>query len=145
LRQTIIMQALSDVAVKDVMTQKVIAISPEKTVFEAEAEYFRVYMHGGFPVVTEDKIVGIVTVGDTKKVPEQEKNIKTVAEIMTSRERLIFVKPHESVADAFLKFSKNEIGRLPVLSEEKVVGIVTRSDVFRTVRFRTQQEVGVGS
>jgi len=139
LRQTIIMQALSDVVVKDVMTKEVIAISPEITIVEAEKEYFSVYRHGGFPVVSGDKIVGMITVGDVKKVSELDKNVKTVGEIMTPRSKLIFVKSHESIADAFLKFSQNNIGRLPVLMDEKVVGIVTRSDVFRTVRLKTQQ------
>jgi CBS domain-containing protein len=59
---------------------------------------------------------------------------------MTPRSKLVFLRPNESATDAFVKFSKNEIGRLPVIENEKVVGIITRSDLLRIVRTRTRLE-----
>ncbi len=141
LRQTIVMQALSDVNVRDIMTKDVIAIPPEKTLSEAVTEYFGTYKHGGFPVVQEDRIVGIITIDDLKKVAEQDRLYRRVEEIMTPRKKLIFLKPDESAVDAFIKFSRNDIGRLPVLEEERLVGIVTRSDVFRVIRIKAQGEI----
>jgi CBS domain-containing protein len=42
-----------------------------------------------------------------------------VEEVMTPREKLVFVKPHETAVDAFYKFSRSDVGRLPVLEEDK--------------------------
>jgi Zn-dependent protease/CBS domain-containing protein len=141
LKQTIIMQALSNVDVKDVMTKEVVVIPPEKTLRDTENEYFSVYKHGGFPVVKDGDVVGIITISDVKKVTEQDRSVKMVEEVMTPREKLVFVKPHETAVDAFYKFSRSDVGRLPVLEDDKVVGIVTRSDIFRIIKIRTQEEI----
>jgi Zn-dependent protease/predicted transcriptional regulator len=139
LKQTIITQALSDVVIKDIMTKEVVTISPQITLTDATNEYFSVYKHGGFPVVQENNFVGIFTITDLKKVKssEQDRSQKTVQEVMTPRNKLVFLKPNESAADAFLKFSKHGVGRLPVLEEDKLVGIISRSDIFRIIKIRT--------
>lgn len=140
LRQTMITQALSDINVKEIMSKNVVTVPDEKTISEVVAEYFDVNKHGGYPVIQDDKIVGIITVEDIRKVPKEERSAKKVSEIMTPRSKLVFLRPNESATDAFVKFSKNEIGRLPVIENEKVVGIITRSDLLRIVRTRTRLE-----
>ncbi|RPJ64560.1 MAG: CBS domain-containing protein [Alphaproteobacteria bacterium] len=139
LKQTIIMQAISDLDVGQIMTKTVITVPPEKTISEAENEFFNIQKHGGFPVVKDNQIVGIITRDDLKSIQDYDKQKRRVEDIMTPRSKLIFLRPNESVADAFMKFSKNNIGRMPVLEEETVVGIVTRSDVIRAVQVKTQE------
>jgi Zn-dependent protease/predicted transcriptional regulator len=141
LKQTIINNALSNVDVKDIMTKEVVTISPEKTLSDATTDYFNVYKHGGFPVVQNNEVVGIFTISDLKNISENERFTKTVGDVMTPKNKLIFLKSNESGADAFMKFSKNEIGRLPVLEDNTLIGIVSRSDVFRIVRIKTDQKV----
>ncbi len=142
LKQTIIMQAISDLKVNEIMTTLVSSIPAGKTVQEAETEFFDAAKHGGFPVIDGEKIVGIVTRTDLKTVADPEKGTRRIEEIMTPRSKLVSVKPQESVADAFMKLSKYDIGRLPVVENEAVVGIITRSDVIRAVKVRARAEGG---
>ena len=53
---------------------------------------------------------------------------RPVAEIMTPY--LISCSPWTSLAEAHELMAKNHIRRLPVLSEERLVGIITREDVL---------------
>ncbi|MEJ2241463.1 MAG: CBS domain-containing protein [Candidatus Bathyarchaeota archaeon] len=57
---------------------------------------------------------------------------------MTTKDRVIFVSPDESSVEALVKLSKNNIGRLPVLDQNKLVGILTRSDIMKVIRTRTE-------
>lgn len=140
LKQTIITQALTDIDVNEIMSKNVVTVPAEKTVTQAVEEYFDVNKHGGYPVTQDDQIAGIITIEDIRKISKEERATKKVADIMTPRSKLVFLRPNESATDAFLKFSKNEVGRLPVIENEKVIGIITRSDLFRIIRTRTQLE-----
>jgi CBS domain-containing protein len=45
--------------------------------------------------------------------------------------RVITIEPGKSPSDASGLMIKHDIGRLPVIEDGKIIGIVTRSDVMR--------------
>jgi CBS domain-containing protein len=53
-------------------------------------------------------------------------------------EKLLSASPDESAADAFMKMSKRDVGRLPVQKNGKLVGIVTRGDIIHAIRIETK-------
>ncbi|MEM3438005.1 MAG: CBS domain-containing protein, partial [Nitrososphaerales archaeon] len=138
LNQTIISQALSDVKISDIMTKEVHVISPNEFIFDAVEKYFYKYKHGGFPVVEDGNLLGMITIQDIRKSNKERWKELQVKDIMTSSEKLIKSQPEEPVASAFLKLSKYNIGRLPVVKDGKLVGIITRSDIMRTIRIKTE-------
>jgi Zn-dependent protease/CBS domain-containing protein len=140
LKQTIVSQALSDVNVNEIMNSQVITISSDTTITDALDQYFAKYTHGGFPVVKNEKAEGIITFSDAKKVDEEKRQSTLVSTVMTPKEKLISVSPDEPAIEAMLKLSNNDVGRLPVLKGEEVVGIVTRSDLMKAIRTRTDVE-----
>lgn len=138
LRQTIVSQALSEVSVEDIMNPHVVAVTPESSLEELVEDYFYRYKHGGFPVVRGEKILGIVTVDDVRKIPKEKRVEVRTKDVMTPADRLVFVTPDEPAVDALIKLSKHNVGRLPVLKGERLVGILTRSDVIKSIRARTE-------
>ena len=140
LKQTLISQALSDVKVKEIMNSQVVTISSTTTISDAFEQYFANYTHGGFPVTKNEKIDGIITFGDLKNITKEKMQSTLVSDVMTPREKLIWVSPDEPAVEAILKLSKNNIGRLPVLKEDKLVGIITRSDLMKAIRPRIRGE-----
>jgi Zn-dependent protease/CBS domain-containing protein len=140
LKQTIISQALSDVKVNEIMNSQVVSISPTLTIADAVEQYFSNYTHKGFPVTKEGMVQGIVTVEDFKKFMEDESQSTLVRDVMTPKEKLIWVSPDEPAVEAILKFSKNNIGRLPVLEGDELVGIITRSDLMKAIKTRMPEE-----
>ncbi len=137
MRQTAIGDALAGFKVGEVMTKDVHSIPIDATVNEIVETFFK-YKHGGFPVVENGELVGCVTIEDVKKVAKEKWEKTKVEKIMTVREKLILSNPEETVLDAMTKMSNHDIGRLPVIDEGELVGIISRSDVMHIVKTKTE-------
>ena len=88
----------------------------------------------GSVVVLEGKEpVGIITERDiTRQVVKGNSVLKKSAKKTMSKFR-VTASPQMSVQQAFELMLKNEVRRLPVLSDGKLVGIVTEKDLMRWV------------
>ena len=114
---------------RDIMTPDVISIGPDATVQEA-ARVLADYRISGMPVVDREKrMVGIVTEADIIG-----KEGERVADIMTSR--VISVAEHTSVDEIALILTGNRFKRVPVLRDDRIVGIVSRADIVRMIASR---------
>lgn len=141
LRQTIIGESLSAVTAGDIMTPQVRTVEPDATVSDLVTNYLLRYKHGGFPVLENGEILGIVTMEDVKKVPKERWPDTRVRDVMAPRERLVMIRPETPAVDILAKMSKYEIGRVLVVKEARLMGIVTRSDVMHSIKVKT--ELGV--
>jgi len=133
LRQTVVSTALSNVKVGEVMSTDVHTVKPEISLEVVADYYFFKYKHGGYLVTKEEKILGMVTLHDIKQVPKDRWRETQVRDVMVPVEKLVTTKSEEPALDALVKLAKMKVGRLPVLEEGRLVGIVTRSDIVRTV------------
>ena len=126
---------LKEVKAGEIMTKKVITATPTMTVNELLDEIAK-HHHIGFPIMDESKqIVGIVTLQDAMKVAKEKRSSVSVGEIGTKD--LVVVFPDDSVAEAFEKMSKHNVGRLLVVDKKDtrlLLGILTRSDVMHALR-----------
>jgi len=112
-----------------------VTLTPTMTVnelFDQIAEHH----HIGFPIIDEsNKLVGIITLQDAMKVAKEKRNNISLEEICTKK--LVTTFPEGSVAEAFEKMNKHNIGRLLVVDRNNthlLLGIVTRSDVMHALR-----------
>jgi len=136
--QTTISEALGSMSVQDLMTRDVRTVDPDLTLKEVVHDYFLVYKHGGFPVVKDDKIVGIITLEDVKSVPKDRWEEVRCRDVMTPAEKLIFITPQQGASNALLLMSKYNVGRLIVLENGRLAGIISRSDLLKTIRIMTE-------
>jgi len=118
--------------VKDIMVKPVITIDQEKTVKQA-GELMKKTRRGCLIVTKKGKPVGILSDSDIIKrvvaknlLPSKVK----VKKVMSSP--LITIGPDEDILNAVRKIKKNNIHRLPVISEGKLVGLISLSDIART-------------
>jgi CBS domain-containing protein len=126
-------------AVKDIMTQEVVTIGSDKTVFEA-AELMSTKGLGCVIVTVKAFPVGIITERDiVRRIVAKRASLDVkVTEIMTKT--LITVDPDTSLKEAARIMSTNKIRRLPVLKNNKLVGIVVASDFVRNIGKKTTTE-----
>jgi len=129
--------------VKDLMTKKVITISAEDKVDQA---FFRFHYDGirHLPVVTDKgTLVGIISDRDIKKVlgprhkqhQQKDGTILTVSARkvrMVMRRQPVTIGPEERAATAASIMVKKKIGALPVISNKKLVGIITATDILKS-------------
>jgi len=125
--------------VKDIMTKEVVTIDTNKSVFEA-AELMTSKGLGCLVVVIKAFPVGIITERDiVRRIVAKRASLDVkVIDIMTKK--LITIDPDTSLKEAARVMSTNKIRRLPVLKNNKLVGIVVASDFVRNVGKKTTTE-----
>lgn len=112
------------------MTREVVTVPPSAAVAEA-LELMRTHNIRHLPVLDGGRIVGVATDRDLRPAldPEDGAAGAVVEEIMTSAP--IVVSPDTPVESAAALLSEHRIGCLPVLEDDALVGILTRSDLLR--------------
>jgi CBS domain-containing protein len=122
--------------VKDVMTQKVLTIESIKTVTEAAALMTQNDV-ANLIVMENNTPIGIVTERDfVRRVLATEKSLKTkISEIMSTPLRVI--DPDAPLKEAARRMVRKRIRRLPVIKDNKLVGIITATDFARHLSKKT--------
>jgi IMP dehydrogenase len=112
--------------VKDYMTPNVISVSPD-TPIDHIIDLMKESHHNSYPVVKNDKLVGMVTAFDIVA----KKSGDTVDSIMTRK--LVVANQNLSINDASRVMFRRGISRMPVVDEDgKLVGIITNTDMVRS-------------
>jgi CBS domain-containing protein len=127
---------LAGLRVRDLMTSSVKSVLPRAGVAELVLQMFK-ERHTGYPVVENGKVLGCVTEEDIAKLPEDKRATATVEDIMTSKP--IFVAPNDEAFLALKRMNENQIGRLPVIHDGILVGILSRTDILRGFRLTQLQ------
>jgi tRNA nucleotidyltransferase (CCA-adding enzyme) len=118
----------SSVQISDLMSYPVATVSPDTPLREA-AILLREKGCTGLPVVEGEKLVGILSRKDFKRI-RKSSGLKDPVKAVMSR-KVIHIEPGSSVMEAARTMIKHDVGRLPVVEEGKLIGIVTRSDTMR--------------
>lgn len=129
--------------VKDWMTRNVVTITPDTTLPEAHRLMTEKRVRR-LPVVKDDRLVGIITLGDVRGAePSGATSLSIwelnyllsqlkIEEIMTHN--LITISPNATIGQAAEVMLEHKVSGLPVVDgERKLVGIITESDIFRMV------------
>ena len=82
----------------------------------------------GLPVTDGEKMVGIISRRDFKRVKKKSKLKDPVKAFMSTN--IISTEPERSLMQAARLMVKYDVGRLPVIENGKIIGIVTRSDAM---------------
>ncbi len=94
--------------------------------------------HLGFPVVDRGgSLVGIVALADIHKISPIDREAMQVRDIMTRNPTAL--PPSAPLIDALRIITGQEIGRIPVVEGDALVGIVTRTDVLRVMELREEE------
>jgi tRNA nucleotidyltransferase (CCA-adding enzyme) len=116
---------------RDLMSSPVRTIRPETTISEAQKTLLR-YGHSGLSVVNDqDKIVGIISRRDLDIALHHGFSHAPVKGYMTTN--LKTITPDTVLPQIGSLMVTYDIGRLPVLENENLVGIVTRTDLLREI------------
>lgn len=140
---------LENVMVREWMTAPVITVSPTTSISSAH----QMMKENGIrrlPVVENDRLVGIVTIGDVREASPSDATTLSIWELnylwaqltverVMSR-KVLTVTPDVCILDAAQIMLDHKVSGLPVVEEQnKLVGILTESDIFRMlVKSRNQ-------
>lgn len=112
---------------------EVYAVSPDSTVFEAIGQLAQRNI-GALLVMEGDELVGVFSERDyTRKVALQGRHSKEtqVREIITGR--VVTVRPAATIPECLRLMTEHRIRHLPVLEDERVVGMVSIGDLVNWI------------
>ncbi len=142
----------------DIMTPDPATVAPDTSV--TDAARLMVEQHvGALPVLDGGRLVGIVTEGDlimqdvklefptyihlldgmimyppaTARFEDELRKAVAASVKSVMTKDVVTVRPETSVEDVATLFVERNVSRIPVLSEDKLVGIVSKSDVVRSL------------
>jgi|ECHhosMinimDraft_1075155.scaffolds.fasta_scaffold00005_1 CBS domain-containing protein len=115
---------------EDFMTKEITTANPENNINEV----LRLMLHKGIGsvLVMEGGIIsGIFTERDLIKAMAKTEFSGIVDSIMTSK--VITIPPHSSLMEAAKLMTKHSIRRLPIIDKHNLVGILTASDIVKSL------------
>ena len=115
------------IQISDIMSFPVTTVAPA-TSMEATARLLREKGITGIPVVDDGRLVGMISRRDFKKIKRESQLSRPVKAFMTTK--LVTISPGLSPMQAARLMVKHDVGRLPVIQDGKIIGIVTRSDAM---------------
>jgi len=113
---------------RDVMTTNVVSVSPQQSIQEA-ARLMREHNVGSLPVVENGQLRGIITDRDItiRSTAKGQEDQTPVAEVMTSS--TVEGSPDMDVHQAAQLMAQHQIRRLPVVENNRLVGMVALGDL----------------
>jgi CBS domain-containing protein len=130
---------------KDIMTKEVIAVRKDTPIYDA-VELLAKHDISGMPVVEDDMtLVGVLSEKDAIVLfygcdyAEE----KTVADYMT--QPAIYFDENENLADVSDFLMKNIFRRVPVTSNDKVVGIISVKDILEYILREKRNKASVAN
>ncbi|MBU3947777.1 MAG: CBS domain-containing protein [Proteobacteria bacterium] len=117
----------ASVQISDLMSFPVFTIEAD-TSMEKVAAILKEKGCTGLPVVKGEKLVGVISRRDFIKIKRESQLKSPVKAYMSTN--ITTIDPGKSPVQAAKLMAKHDIGRLPVVENGRIIGIITRSDTM---------------
>jgi len=142
-------QMFENILVKDWMIAPVITVEASSPISAAH-HLMKNNNVRRLPVLNNDKLVGIITIGDVREASPSDATTLSIWELnylwaqLTAEKimtrNIITVSPDTPIVDAAEIMLEKKISGLPVVEGDTLVGILTESDIFRMLVKSRQTE-----
>jgi Zn-dependent protease len=124
-------QVLSDVRVRDLMVTHPIVVPADATLADAIERYFLRYGYGGFPVLDDGRVAGLLSLRDVRETAPEERERRLIRDVLRPIARELVADPDEPAASALRRMLEADTGRLLVMDGDRLAGLVTRTGIGR--------------
>jgi len=131
-------EALRGVNASQVMIPDCPLIPSNFTISQLVQEYVFTRGCSLFLITDEEGVKGILTLNDIKAVAQQNWEMTPVGEIMTPVERVKVTHPDQDALSILEEMDENDINQMPVVSEGRVIGLITRDNLMRFLRIHSE-------
>ncbi len=137
----VLKQALTGVQIRQIMTENVVSVDWLTSLEELVRDFIYKHQFTNFPVFNRDEFLGMVALADVKTVPKELWAFKQVRDVMTPVELVPSLKPTDDATDALARMVSDDLGRMPVIENGHLVGIVSRRDIMNL--FKIKSDLGL--
>ncbi|MFN2609395.1 MAG: site-2 protease family protein [Actinomycetota bacterium] len=137
-KQAVMRMSIEGVSVGSLMTPQPESVPGNARLDQVVEEFFVAKKHNAFPVTGYGgDLEGIITLQMVQEIPQQMWPQMTARQSMVPLQPDITAQPDESVANIVERMSNNPVGRFLVVEGQRLVGILTASDIARHYRLQT--------
>ena len=136
-RQLLVKKTLERIKVGDAMTRNVVTITEDSTLTTVVEKYFFGYHFVGFPVSSDGRITGMLTLNNVRLVPKEKWDTTLVRDVINKISPDAILSPEDNAMDALSRMIDLDTGRVLVMDGDKLIGIITRRDIMKLMEFKT--------
>ena len=133
--------ALSGLLVRNLMDPSPRTVGPETPIGEAVSLLSSKTGDSALPVCDGDRLIGIVTRGDARRIPRDQWPAASVRYAMTSVPPLS-VGPEDELAPAYELMDEHSLDQAPVLQGGRLIGLLRAQDVAEYLRRGKKRGIG---
>ena len=128
---------LAGVRAQDIMTRDIPTVTRDMSIEEYIHEVLRtgqrcqIVMGAGNPV-------GLVTLAAARSIPRDERANTSVQAVMLPVDKIHSAAPDEAALAVLQRMQTQDINQMPVISENHIVGMITRDTILRVLQTRLQ-------
>ena len=131
-RQLLTRELLQDVAVSRLMLTHIEVVPPQLPLETLIDAYLARSDQRAFPVVdAQDRFVGMVFQHDIERITPEQRRTMSARDAMRPPDQLAVARPDDDALDVLNLLAQRDINQVPVLAEDRVIGLVRRADIVR--------------
>jgi Zn-dependent protease/CBS domain-containing protein len=138
-RYVVVREALNGLRVRDLMTPDPVTVTPDLTLGEFIDDVVWERRHTTYPVVEDGRAVGLLPFRRVAEVPRREWDERHVRDCMLGRDEVPVFDSDDDAVDALAELRGANINRALVLSGERLVGLLSISDLARALEARPRR------
>jgi Zn-dependent protease/predicted transcriptional regulator len=131
-------EALAGVTVADAMVREFATLPAGLSLAQAARDHFLRTGYGGYPVIRSDSVVGLLCLRDVLRRSAEERETTSVQAAMTPITAAIVAAPGDPLLKAASQMAEAGTGRLLVMQDGRLAGLLTLQSVLRQVKVREQ-------
>ncbi|MFA5074028.1 MAG: site-2 protease family protein [Nitrospirota bacterium] len=135
-QQSALQEILSKVRVRDIMVKDIVTIDSRTLIDTAVNDYFLRYGYGGFPVMSNGRLLGIVTLKEIKNVSQSNWNTRTVGDVFIPHDSRGEISEETDVMKAIEQMLREDRGRLVIMQNGNLRGLITRNGIARYMQIK---------
>jgi Zn-dependent protease/CBS domain-containing protein len=136
-RQLMLREMLKGHVASEVMSRDCSVVNPNTTINQLVHDNILTSGRRCFPVASDGRVLGLITLHNIKAVPRDLWNEKTVGETMTPFDDLKRVRPDEELSTVLRLLTENDINQVPVVQDNSIVGMIGRDNLISFIDVRS--------
>jgi len=135
-RQVALQEILQGHAAGEIMIRNCPVVAPELTIERLVNQHILASGLRCFPVVADNRVVGLITLNNIKAVPRELWATQTVKEAMTPLDSLKSVSLNEDLSTVLRIMAEEDVNQVPVVEGSNIVGMIARDNLLAFISVR---------
>ena len=135
-RQMQLQRETRGLKVSDIMTIDVVTLEGNTTLSKSLEEYFFHHHFVSFPVTRLGEVTGLLTLNNIRSTPKDRWDETLASEVMQPLMEKARLDPDDTIMDALKIMGETHQGRLLVMDDSQLIGIISRRDILKTLQIK---------